>query len=117
MDLSKDDLLNAGYEVKKKSWSEEEDKLLQMEEDEKDLMDDEMNEDEITEEDLKRALKDVRSKKTILKLNHKQFKGNRQWKNFSLGALPTSTNRRPEGTLVVWSLFTRNFKLPIHITI
>lgn len=28
MDLSKDDLLNAGYEVKKKSWSEEEDKLL-----------------------------------------------------------------------------------------
>jgi hypothetical protein len=51
----------------------EEDKMLEMEDNEKELMEDEeeVNEDGVTEEDLRRALKDVRGKKIILKMKHK----------------------------------------------
>lgn len=52
----------------------EEEKLLRMEADENALMDDEPNTDGVTQADLKRALKEVRSKKAILKLNHKMKK-------------------------------------------
>jgi nucleolar GTP-binding protein len=52
----------------------EEEKLLNMEANENDLMEDEENSDGIREDDLKRALKEVRSKKAIFKLNHKMKK-------------------------------------------
>lgn len=37
-------------------------------------MEDEENSDGVTEEELKKALKDVRAKRTIIKLNHKMKK-------------------------------------------
>lgn len=45
-----------------------------MESNENDLMEDEENSDGVTEEELKKALKDVRAKRTIIKLNHKMKK-------------------------------------------
>lgn len=65
------DYYDPDIEEKLKALEEEEDKLLQMEQDENELMEDEENSDGITEEDLKRALKDVRGQKTILKMQHK----------------------------------------------
>lgn len=38
-----------------------------MEFDEKELLDDDMNDDGVTEEDLRRALKEVKSKKSLIK--------------------------------------------------
>lgn len=61
------DFYDPDIEEKLKALEEEEDKLLKMELDEKELMDDEMDEDGVTEEDLKRALKEVRSKKILIK--------------------------------------------------
>lgn len=50
----------------------EEENILQMEANEQELNDDSMSEDEsVTEDDLKKALKEVRGKKTILKMQHK----------------------------------------------
>jgi hypothetical protein len=42
-----------------------------MEENENELMEDEDDSDGITEEELRKAVKEVRSKKTILKMQHK----------------------------------------------
>jgi len=57
-----------------KNLEEEEDKLLRMELEEDGLMgdgDEDLNEEGVTEEDLKRALKEVRGKKCVLKMKHK----------------------------------------------
>ena len=56
---------------------EEEDKLLEMERNENELMDDDEsdeNSDGVTEKELRDSLKEVRSKKAILKLQHKMKK-------------------------------------------
>lgn len=68
------DYYDPDIEEKLKKLEEEEDKLLKMEANEDDLMEDEVNSDGIGEEDLKRSLKEVRSKKEIFKLQHKMKK-------------------------------------------
>jgi len=70
------DFYDPDIEEKLKKLEEEEDKLLEMERNENALMDDEESENSegITEEDLRRSLKEVRSKKAILKLQHKMKK-------------------------------------------
>lgn len=71
------DFYDPDIEEKLKKLEEEEEKLLEMERNENDLMqddDDSENSDGITEEDLRRSLKEVRSKKAILKLQHKMKK-------------------------------------------
>lgn len=68
------DFYDPDIEEKLNALEAEEEKLVAMEADENDLMEDEENSDGIREEDLKRALKEVRSKKAILKLNHKMKK-------------------------------------------
>lgn len=59
------DFYDPDIEEKLKKLEEEEDKLLEMERNENELMQDEdsENSDGITEEDLKKSLKEVRSKK------------------------------------------------------
>ena len=70
------DFYDPDIEEKLKKLEEEEDKLLEMERNENELMqdDDSENSDGVTEEDLKKSLKEVRSKKAILKLQHKMKK-------------------------------------------
>ncbi len=71
------DFYDPDIEEKLKKLEEEEDKLLEMERNENDLMQDDdesENSDGVTEEDLRRSLKEVRSKKAILKLQHKMKK-------------------------------------------
>ena len=69
------DFYDPDIEEKLKKLEEEEDKLLEMERNENELMDDDSEDSEgVTEEDLKRSLKEVRSKKAILKLQHKMKK-------------------------------------------
>ena len=71
------DFYDPDIEEKLKKLEEEEDKLLEMERNENDLMQDDdesENNDGVTEEDLRRSLKEVRSKKAILKLQHKMKK-------------------------------------------
>lgn len=68
------DFYDPDIEEKLNALEAEEDKLLNMEANENDLMEDEENSDGIREDDLKRALKEVRSKKAIFKLNHKMKK-------------------------------------------
>lgn len=65
------DFYDPDIEAKLKALEEEEDKLLEMEKDENELMGDEDDSDGVTEDDLRRALKEVRGKKAIFKLNHK----------------------------------------------
>ncbi|CDW88118.1 nucleolar gtp-binding protein 1 [Stylonychia lemnae] len=65
------DYYDPDIEEKLQKLEEEEDKLLKMESNENDLMEDEENSDGITYDDLKKALKEVRGKKAIFKLNHK----------------------------------------------
>jgi nucleolar GTP-binding protein len=68
------DFYDPDIEEKLKVLEEEEDKLLEMERNENELMeddDDDENSDGVTEADLKRALEDVRSKKSIIKMQHK----------------------------------------------
>ncbi len=65
------DYYDPDIEEKLKALEDEEDKLLEMEKNENDLMEDEDDSDGITEEELKRSLKEVRSKKEIFKLQHK----------------------------------------------
>ena len=61
------DFYDPDIEEKLKKLEEEEDKLLRMEFDEKELLDDDMNDDGVTEEDLRKALKEVKSKKSLIK--------------------------------------------------
>jgi nucleolar GTP-binding protein len=69
------DFYDPDIEEKLKKLEEEEDKLLEMERNENELMDDGSEDsDGVTEEDLRRSLKEVRSKKAILKLQHKMKK-------------------------------------------
>ena len=70
------DFYDPDIEEKLKKLEEEEDKLIEMERNDNELMQDEDSEDSdgVTEEDLKRSLKEVRSKKAILKLQHKMKK-------------------------------------------
>lgn len=70
------DFYDPDIEEKLKKLEEEEDKLLEMERNENELMQDDESEnsDGVTEEDLKKSLKEVRSKKAILKLQHKMKK-------------------------------------------
>jgi len=70
------DFYDPDIEEKLKKLEEEEDKLLEMERNDNQLMDDDEsdNSDGVTEEDLRRSLKEVRSKKAILKLQHKMKK-------------------------------------------
>lgn len=56
---------------KLKALEEEEDKLLEMERGENQLMQDADDSDDVTEVELRRSLKEVRGKKIIFKLNHK----------------------------------------------
>lgn len=65
------DFYDPDIEEKLRKLEEEEDKLLELEKDEEDLMDDEEDSDGLTTEDYKRALKEVRGKKIILKMKHK----------------------------------------------
>ena len=55
---------------KLKALEEEEDKLLEMEKGENQLMDNDDDSDDVTEVELRRSLKEVRGKKVIFKLNH-----------------------------------------------
>jgi nucleolar GTP-binding protein len=70
------DFYDPDIEEKLRKLEEEEDKLLEMERDENALMSDsdEENEDGVTEGDLRRALRDVRDKKAMFKLEHKMKK-------------------------------------------
>ena len=66
------DFYDPDIEEKLRALEEEEDKLLEMERDENALMDDSDDDEEgITESDLRSALKDVRHKKAIFKMDHK----------------------------------------------
>ena len=67
------DFYDPDIEEKLKKLEEEEDRLLEMERNENELMDDDESENSegITQDDLKRSLKEVRSKKAIFKLQHK----------------------------------------------
>jgi nucleolar GTP-binding protein len=65
------DFYDPDIEEKLRALEEEEDKLLQMERDENDLMESEEEEEGLTSGDMKRSLKEVRGKKTILKMQHK----------------------------------------------
>jgi nucleolar GTP-binding protein len=64
------DFYDPDIEEKLRKLEEEEDKLLEMERNENELMEDD-DDDEITEGDLRTALKDVRDKKAIFKMQHK----------------------------------------------
>lgn len=70
------DFYDPDIEEKLKKLEEEEDKLLEMERNENELMDDDESENSegITQDELKRSLKEVRSKKAIFKLQHKMKK-------------------------------------------
>ena len=71
------DFYDPDIEEKLKKLEEEEDKLLEMERNENELMDDDEsdeNSDGVTEKELRDSLKEVRSKKAILKLQHKMKK-------------------------------------------
>lgn len=71
------DYYDPDIEEKLKKLEEEEDKLLEMERNENELMhddDESENSDGITQDDLKRSLKEVRSRKAIIKLQHKMKK-------------------------------------------
>lgn len=69
------DFYDPDIEEKLKALEEEEDKLLAMERDENALMEDEDSDEEgVTESDLRQALKDVRHKKAIFKMEHKMKK-------------------------------------------
>jgi nucleolar GTP-binding protein len=62
------DFYDPDIEEKLRALEEEEDKLLKMEADENDLMESESEEEGLTQRDMKRSLKEVRGKKTILKM-------------------------------------------------
>ena len=62
------DFYDADIEEKLKALEEEEDQLIRMEFEENELMEDEVDEDGVTKDELKKALKEVRGKKVILKL-------------------------------------------------
>jgi nucleolar GTP-binding protein len=69
------DFYDPDIEEKLKALEEEEEKLLKMEADENEVMgDDSEDEDGITEEDLRKALREVRGKKAIFKMEHKMKK-------------------------------------------
>lgn len=72
------DYYDPDIEEKLKALEEEEDKILKLEMDENEMMgslglggNDDLEKEGITEDDLRRALKEVRGKKTILKMKHK----------------------------------------------
>lgn len=67
------DFYDPDIEEKLKALEEEEDKLLKIESEENQLMedDDAENSDGVTYDELKKALKEVRGKKAIIKLQHK----------------------------------------------
>lgn len=68
------DFYDPDIEEKLKALEEEEDKILKIEQAEKDAhIGDVSDEDSdgVTEDDLRKALKEVRGKKALLKLNHK----------------------------------------------
>ena len=65
------DFYDADIERKLKALEDEEDQLLKMEAAENKLMEDSDNSDEITFSDLKKSLKEVRSKKAIKKMEHR----------------------------------------------
>jgi nucleolar GTP-binding protein len=82
------DFYDADIEQKLKALEEEEDQLIRMEFEENELMEDEVDEDGVTKEELKKALKEVRGKKVILKLQHKLKKNLRaRSRNKKLSAL------------------------------
>ena len=64
------DFYDPDIEEKLRKLEEEEDKLLEMERNENELMEDD-DDEEITEGELRSALKDVRDKKAIFKMQHK----------------------------------------------
>lgn len=70
------DFYDPDIEEKLKKLEEEEDKILQMELNEAEMEGEEEDDysDGITEDDLQKALKEVRGKKTILKMKHKEKK-------------------------------------------
>ena len=68
------DFYDPDIEEKLRALEEEEDKLLAMERDENALMDDEDDDEEVTETELRNALKEVRHKKALFKLEHKMKK-------------------------------------------
>jgi len=69
------DFYDPDIEEKLRALEEEEDKLLEMERDENALMEDEDSDEEgITESELRAALKEVRHKKAIFKMEHKMKK-------------------------------------------
>lgn len=89
------DYYDPDIEEKLKKLEEEEDKLLRMEFDEQELMDEDMEEAGITDQDLKNALKEVRSKKTLIKLDHKLKKNLRaRSKNKSLKEMEDHLNSK-----------------------
>lgn len=68
------DFYDPDIEEKLRKLEAEEDKIIKMEQDENELMKDveeDKNSDGITEDELKKALQEVRGKKIILKLKHK----------------------------------------------
>lgn len=69
------DFYDPDIEEKLRALEEEEDKLLEMERNENKLMeDDEEDSDGVTEADLRKAIKEVRTKKALFKLEHKMKK-------------------------------------------
>lgn len=64
------DYYDPDIEEKLKALEEEEDKLMEMEKNENELMEDDDDSDGITEVELKRNLKEVRSKKAHFKMQH-----------------------------------------------
>jgi nucleolar GTP-binding protein len=69
------DFYDADIERKLKALEDEEDELLKMERAEDKLMEDSDNSDGITFDDLKKSLKEVRSKKAIKKMQHRLKSG------------------------------------------
>lgn len=68
------DFYDPDIEEKLKALEEEENKLLEMERDENELMEDEEDEDDVTEAELRKAWREVRSKKALIKMEHKMKK-------------------------------------------
>ena len=68
------DFYDPDIEAKLAALEEEENKLLEMERDENELMDDEDDDEEVTEAELRKAWQEVRSKKALIKLEHKMKK-------------------------------------------
>lgn len=68
------DFYDPDIEAKLAALEEEENKLLEMERDENELMEDEDDDEEVTEAELRKAWQEVRSKKALIKLEHKMKK-------------------------------------------